>query len=103
MQDLAQDLPLGEQALEYVLEKARQEDPSITMERVSGGRRMVHLVLRGGVRFLLSGLTICRRLSNVSMKQVRRGALSRVVWCCKWLPDAAMISSFDLFRCWLTA
>lgn len=36
LQDLAQDLPLGEQALEYVLEKARRDDPTITLEMVRG-------------------------------------------------------------------
>jgi ABC-type Mn2+/Zn2+ transport system ATPase subunit len=65
-QDLAQDLPLQSQALDYVLTKAREEDPMITME---AGRKTLGAL---GI----SGSMALRKIGELSGGEKARVALA---------------------------
>lgn len=81
-QDLAQDLPLEEPALEYVLAKAREQDPSITNQQ--GLRSLGALGLAGAMANRQIG-----QLSGGEKARVALAAFSLIPYNCLLLDEAS--------------
>eukprot|EP00798_Chlamydomonas_sp_ICE-L_P029123 gene29123-32341_t len=86
-QDLAQDLPLGVPALDYVMDKARESDPTITMEKCRQALGAMGLqnsmeigTLSGGekasVALAAFALVLCNEIGTLSGGEKARVALA---------------------------